>query len=35
MKLENIKNGYYILEKEINLINILYDHFIANVKLYG
>ena len=35
MKLENIKNGYYILEKEINLINILYDHFIVNVKLYG
>ena len=35
MKLENTKKGYYILEKEVKLMNILYGPRIPYVKSYG
>ena len=35
MKLENTKKGFYILEKEENIMNILYGPRIPYVKSYG
>ena len=35
MKLENTKKGFYILEKEVNIMNILYGPRIPYVKSYG